>query len=91
MGKGSMREAMPAAAALVDELRAWLGTELVDQALRNGLALQRGDTGRQGPSMVVTEGEVSVGAVPARLAAACALCGGDNHSRSKCRWDRRTR
>jgi hypothetical protein len=86
MAKGSMREALPHAAALVDELRAWLGADLVDQALRNGMALQRGGTGRPGPSMVVRHGEVTVGALPARVAAACPLCG-DLHTLSQCkRW-----
>jgi len=38
---GSLRAAMPAAAALVDELRALLGREMVDAALSTGVRLQR--------------------------------------------------
>lgn len=69
MAKGSMREAMPAAAALVDELRAKFGAEFIDAALRNGVKLQRtGETAR-GASIVVREGSQVVGAVPARPAA----------------------
>lgn len=37
-----MREAMPQAARLVDELRLALGRDWVDAALRQGIALQRG-------------------------------------------------
>lgn len=37
----SLRAAMPDTAAIVDELRAWLGVELVDQAIANGRRLQR--------------------------------------------------
>jgi hypothetical protein len=37
----SLRAAMPDTAAIVDELRAWLGSELVDQAIANGRRLQR--------------------------------------------------
>lgn len=36
-----MREAMPEAAKLVDELRLAFGREWVDAALRQGIALQR--------------------------------------------------
>lgn len=39
--RGGMRQAMPAAAALVDELRAMFGQAWVDAALREGLRLQR--------------------------------------------------
>lgn len=38
---GGMRAAMPHAAALVDELRAAFGRQWVDDALREGLRLQR--------------------------------------------------
>ncbi len=72
MGKGSMREAMPAAAALVDELRGLFGADLIDQALRNGVSLQRTGEARPGPSIVVREGAQVVGAVPARPAAVLA-------------------
>lgn len=37
----SLRTEMPAAAALVDELRTMFGAELVNTALRAGVALQR--------------------------------------------------
>lgn len=36
-----MREAMPGAASLVDELRSAFGRDWVDAALRQGIALQR--------------------------------------------------
>ncbi len=36
-----MREAMPEAARLVDELRRLFGREWIDAALRQGIALQR--------------------------------------------------
>lgn len=39
--KGRLREQMPGAAALVDELRAMFGQAWVDAALREGLRLQR--------------------------------------------------
>jgi hypothetical protein len=39
--KGGLRQEMPAAAALVDELREMFGQEWVDAALREGLRLQR--------------------------------------------------
>lgn len=39
--KSGLREAMPAAAALVDELRQMFGQAWVDAALREGLRLQR--------------------------------------------------
>lgn len=38
---GGLRDAMPEAARLVDELRAALGRQFVDDALRQGLRLQR--------------------------------------------------
>lgn len=44
---GGLREAMPEAARLVDELRATLGRQFVDDALRQGLALQREHARRQ--------------------------------------------
>lgn len=69
MGKGSMRDAMPAAAALVDELRAQFGREFIDAALRNGMSLQRTGVAGHGASIVVREGAQVVGAVPARPAA----------------------
>lgn len=40
-GEGGLRQAMPGAAALVDELRQSLGRDWVDAALREGLRLQR--------------------------------------------------
>jgi hypothetical protein len=39
--KGGLRQAMPGAAALVDELRQVFGQAWVDAALREGLRLQR--------------------------------------------------
>jgi hypothetical protein len=39
--KGALREKMPGAAALVDEMRAMFGQAWVDAALREGLRLQR--------------------------------------------------
>jgi hypothetical protein len=39
--KGGLRQAMPGAAALVDELRQMFGQAWVDAALREGLRLQR--------------------------------------------------
>ena len=37
----SLRRAMPDTAAIVDDLRAWLGADLVNQAIVNGRRLQR--------------------------------------------------
>jgi hypothetical protein len=76
MGKGSMRDAMPGAAALVDELRAAFGREFIDAALRNGMSLQRTGEARPGPSIVIREGAQVVGAVPARPAAVLSRRGG---------------
>lgn len=76
MGKGSMRDAMPGAAALVDELRAAFGREFIDAALRNGMSLQRTGVAGRGASIVVREGEQVVGAVPARPAAVLPRRGG---------------
>jgi|SanBayMetagenome_1026888.scaffolds.fasta_scaffold01318_13 hypothetical protein len=39
--KGALREKMPAAAALMDEMRLLFGQAWVDAALREGLRLQR--------------------------------------------------
>ena len=41
MKKGGLRQAMPGAAALVDEMRQLFGQAWVDAALREGLRLQR--------------------------------------------------
>jgi hypothetical protein len=39
--KGSLRDQMPGAAALIDELRSLFGREWVDAALREGLRVQQ--------------------------------------------------
>jgi hypothetical protein len=74
---GSLREAMPGAAALVDQMRAAWGAEFVDRALRNGVRLQRAGGSVAaitvpgqgvGPTLRLCEAGQVVGALPVRLA-----------------------
>lgn len=62
-GGGGLRESLPHAAALVDELRAAWGREWVDAALRQGVRLQREHQAR-----VARDGRASADAWLRRLA-----------------------
>lgn len=69
-----MREALPEAAALVDELRQMFGREWIDAALRRGMAMQRAQAqGREetahGAVLRVEQGQTAIGALPRRVSA----------------------
>lgn len=56
MAKGSMREAMPGAAALIDDLRKAFGTEYINSIISRGV---RGE-----PVFLITENGHTVGTAP---------------------------